>query len=57
MILSVVGVGLRLGEIRITHEPLTLGSCLLQLGLALYAIRIITRQPELSGLEIKKVES
>ena len=57
MILSVIGISLRLGEIRITHEPLTLGAALLQLGLALYAIRIITRQPELSGLEIKKVES
>ena len=57
MIFTVVGVSLRLGEIRITHEPLTIGASLVQLGLALYAIRIITRQPELSGLEIKKATS
>ena len=57
MILTVVGMGFRLGEIRITHEPLTVGASFVLLGLALYAMRIITRQPELSGLEIKKVPS
>ena len=56
MLVSVVGVSLRLGEVRIVHEPLTFGSALLLLGLALYAIRIITRQPEL-GVKIQKARS
>ena len=55
MLVSVFGVSLRLGEVRIAQEPLTLGTALILLGLALYAIRIITRQPEL-GLRITKVE-
>ena len=54
MILSVVAVILRLGEIRITHDPLTLSAALILFGQALYAIRIITRLPELSNIEIKK---
>ena len=55
MIVSVTGVSLRLGEVRIAHEPLTLGSALILLGLGLYAIRIITRQPEL-GIKIRRAD-
>ena len=55
MIVSVFGVSLRLGEVRIAQEPLTFGTAMILLGLALYAIRIITRQPEL-GVRIKRVE-
>ena len=55
MILTVVSVILRLAEVRITHDPLVLGAALILFGQALYAIRIITRQPELSSIEIKKV--
>ena len=57
MIFTVISVIVRLGEIRIVHDSLTLGAALILLGQALYAIRIITRQPELSSLEIKKVNT
>ena len=48
MPLSVIGICLRLGEIRITHEPLTLGFASVLLALAVFAVRVITRQPDMA---------
>jgi len=46
MLGAAAGICLRLGDIRITHEPLTLGFALSLLGIALIAIRIVLRQPD-----------
>lgn len=46
MLLAAAGICFRLGDIRITHEPLTLGFALSLLGIALVAVRIITRLPD-----------
>ncbi|GGR16980.1 hypothetical protein [Deinococcus ruber] len=43
---AVVGFELRLGENRITHDPLTLGFGLVQLFCFLVVVRLITRQPD-----------
>lgn len=43
---TVIGLCLRLGEIRMTHEPLSLGFTLSLVALALFAVRVITRQPD-----------
>jgi hypothetical protein len=45
---AVIGICLRLGEIRITHEPLTLGFALSLLALAVFAVRVVTRQPDMA---------
>lgn len=46
MIVSAGSLCLRLGDIRITHEPLTLTFFLALVALALFAMRAITRQPD-----------
>jgi len=46
MLWAAAGICLRLGDIRITHEPLTLGFALGLFGIALIAIRIVLRQPD-----------
>ena len=46
MIAGVLSLCLRLGEIRITHEPLTAAFALAQLAYTLFAFRAITRQPD-----------
>ena len=48
MPLCVVGICLRLGEVRITHEPLTLGFAAVLLSLAVFAVRVVTRQPDMA---------
>lgn len=44
--LGLLGYALRLGETRITHDPITLGLVLLQLFALLILLRIATRQPD-----------
>ncbi|WP_407538860.1 hypothetical protein Q0M94_28590 (plasmid) [Deinococcus radiomollis] len=46
--ITVIGLCLRLGEIRITHEPLTLSFALVLLALAIFAVRVVTRQPDMA---------
>lgn len=48
LILAGTGLCLRLGEVRITHEPLTLGFALILASLAVLTVRIITRQPDMA---------
>jgi hypothetical protein len=45
---AVIGICLRLGEIRITHEPLTLGFALSLLAFAVFAVRVVTRKPDMA---------
>ena len=45
--LAIFGFNLRIGESRITHDPLTLGFLLLQIAFALVAVRVIIRKPDL----------
>jgi hypothetical protein len=46
MIVTSGSLCLRLGDIRITHEPLTLPFALALFAFALFAMRAITRQPD-----------
>ncbi|WP_189093776.1 hypothetical protein [Deinococcus ruber] len=43
---GILGFELRLGENRITHDPLTLGFFLVQLMCFFFLARLITRQPD-----------
>lgn len=48
LLLSVSSLSLQLGDIRITHEPLTLSFALALAAYTFFTVRLITRQPEMS---------